>query len=135
MHRWAGYRCVYEPKSQVLHNGSASYGRQTERVTRLLARNEEFNFWMNLPFDRLLLGLLPHLCFLLIRAVRQAQRGTLCPFVQGKLQALAGWRLIARRRREAHALRLAASARRLPVCQDVAIVHAGWRWLAHQECR
>lgn len=96
--RWAGYRCVYEPASRVLHEGSASYGRQPERVIRLLSRNEELVYWTNLQRSQLLLGLLPHLGFLAIRAVRKALGGQLIPFLAGKREALGLWRWIKQRR-------------------------------------
>ena len=35
--RWAGYRCMYEPAGRVLHQGSATYGQESARVTRLIA--------------------------------------------------------------------------------------------------
>jgi GT2 family glycosyltransferase len=44
--RWAGYRCIYEPASRVLHRESASYRQQRDRVVHLLARNEELVYWV-----------------------------------------------------------------------------------------
>jgi hypothetical protein len=102
--RWAGYRCMYEPASRVLHKGSSTYGQQNDRTVRLLSRNEELAWWINLPSRQLVKGLLPHLGFLLVRAARKLFSGQLGPYVRGKLQALALARQIMRRRREAQAL-------------------------------
>jgi GT2 family glycosyltransferase len=134
--RWAGYRCVYEPDARVYHCGSASYDPHSSRVIRLLARNEEFNFWINLPARALWRGLVPHLGFVLVRALCKAVQGRLGPFLVGKWQALAQWRWIGRRRREAQSLADRAGAGVSPeVCQDAAVVRAGLRWLAQHQCR
>jgi GT2 family glycosyltransferase len=134
--RWAGYRCIYEPDARVFHRGSASYNQQSDRVIRLLSRNEEFNFWMNLPMTKLVQGLLPHIGFVLVRALRKATQGRLRPYIEGKLQALAQWRLICQRRREIREMAgPSRSCRRVPVCADVAVVRAGLRWLLRHECR
>jgi GT2 family glycosyltransferase len=102
--RWAGYRCIYEPATRVLHAGSSTYGKQSPRTTRSLARNEELAFWINLPPRDLMVGLVPHLAFQLVRLVRHATTGRLWPYLCGKWEALQAWGLICRRRREARGL-------------------------------
>ena len=133
--RWAGYRCAYEPGSRVRHEGSVSYGRRNDRVVRLLSRNEEMAFWVNLPARQLLLGLLPHLGFLAVRMTRRGLAGQLPAYLAGKVEALrrAGW--IGRRRR---ALReLARSAERtipLAVAGGAGVLRQGWLWMTRRRC-
>lgn len=122
--RWAGYRCIFEPASRLLHAGSSSYGKTSPRVTRFGARNEELVFWANLPRRTLMLALLPHLGFQAIRLVRHAMTGRLDPFIQGKVEAwrMRGW--IRERRRFAQTL---APEGRAPVlCLDWS-----WRYVGH----
>ena len=68
--RWAGYRSIYEPGSRVLHRGHSSYGTESDRVVRLLARNEELAYWINLPTRDLLWSLPAHLGFLAVPQAR-----------------------------------------------------------------
>lgn len=103
--RRAGYRCMYEPKSRVFHRGSATYGEMPDRLVRLISRNEELVFWINLPALWLLAGLIPHLAFQIVRTLRKAWCGQLRPYLQGKADAFRMVRRIAERRREAAALR------------------------------
>lgn len=128
--RWAGYRCVYEPASRVLHRESATYGRQKDRVVGLLARNEELVYWINLRGHELLLGLLPHLGFLAVRAVRKTVRGQGRTFFAAKWDALRRWRWVLECR---HGLRrLAREAGRpvdLVVTKDPRILREGWGWM------
>jgi len=91
--RWAGYRCLFTPASQVFHRESWSYRRQGARVRWLFYRNEEQVFWQHMlrisPHEALLRHLTMLLCSIPIRLCR----GDLLPFVMGKWS---GW-LAARR--------------------------------------
>jgi GT2 family glycosyltransferase len=126
--RWAGYRCVYDPRSRVYHSRSASYGRdRPERVVRLLSRNEELVWWNNLPARQLLLGLPAHLAFLSVRCLRSAATGRLGPFLQGKLDALRLVNTIRMRRRQLRDL--AKEPCDLGISNSLAVLGDGWRWL------
>ena len=98
--RWAGYRSICEPAARVFHRGHGTYGAGSDRVVRLVARNEELAFWMNMPLPALVLSLAPYLGFQLIRLARKLLAGRLEAHLRGKLEALAQWRRIARRRHE-----------------------------------
>jgi GT2 family glycosyltransferase len=131
--RWAGYRCVYEPAARVFHQGSASYGRQPERVVQLIARNEELVFWTNLRLGELLLGLLPHAGFQLIRTVRKALAGQLGPFLRGKREALGLLRWVLRQRRELRRLaRTGGRPVRLAISTSPRVLRLGWSWMARR---
>lgn len=133
--RWAGYRCMYEPAGRVLHQGSGTYGQASPRVTRLIARNEELVFWMNLPLPTLLLAVIPHAAFVAVRLLRKLPTARLLPFLAGKWEALAAWRNILRQRRQ---LRELANARLAPMdlhlSQGAAVVGHGVNWLRRREC-
>ena len=131
--RWAGYRCLYEPASRVFHQESASYGRQRDRVIWLLARNEELVYWVNLQPHHLLLGLLPHVGFLAIRAARKSWAGKGRAFFSAKWEALCRWRWVAERRCELR--RIARAVKRpvrLDVSRDVRILQEGWAWMTRR---
>ncbi len=96
--RWAGYKCVYEPEAKVNHRGSSSYSANSDRVISLLSRNEEYNFWMNLPVKQLLWGIIPHLGFVGVRALSKLLGGKILPYLQGKQQAWGNRDLICQRR-------------------------------------
>ena len=98
--RWAGYRSICEPAARVFHCGHGTYGADSDRVVRLVARNEELVFWMNMPLPALVLSLAPYLGFQMVRLRRKAWAGRLEAHLRGKLEALAHWRQIGRRRRE-----------------------------------
>jgi GT2 family glycosyltransferase len=128
--RWAGYRCLYEPDSRILHSEHATYRRQKDRVIWLLARNEELVFWINLRPHELLLGMLPHLGFMAIRMLRKTFGGHGRTFFSAKWDALRHWRWVLQRRRDLQ--RIAASAEQpviLPINKNVAIVQEGWNWM------
>jgi GT2 family glycosyltransferase len=133
--RWAGYRCVYEPGSRVFHRESASYGRQRDRVVWLLARNEELVYWVNLRTSELLLGFLPHLGFLAVRALRKTLGGQGKVFFAAKRDALRRWRWVVERRR-ANGKLAAAVARpvRLRISHSPSVLPQGWRWIARRKC-
>lgn len=129
--RRAGYRCIYEPRSRVFHRGSATYGTMPDRLVRLISRNEELVFWINLPTPWLLAGLIPHLAFQCVRTLRQACSGRLRPFLEGKFDAFRLMSRIARRRRE-----LAGVRPEHPVLLGVQygwdVVNSGVTWLRHR---
>jgi GT2 family glycosyltransferase len=125
--RLAGYRCVYEPRSRVLHQGHGSYGGR-DRVLRLIAQNEEWMFWMNMPLPQLLLGVVPHVGFQLVRLVRKAVEGRLRPYLGGKWQALAGWRQVRKRRREGRQL-AGGKGNGLGLTYGVGVLRQGFDWL------
>jgi GT2 family glycosyltransferase len=132
--RWAGYRCLYEPASRVLHRGSASYGTMPDRLVRLISRNEELVFWSNLPGRLLLAGLLPHLAFQMLRSVRQAQSGRLAAYVRGKLDALTLVPWILQRRRMLRRLHAAGPPPRLAIATSAQVLRQGWVWLRYRRC-
>jgi GT2 family glycosyltransferase len=133
--RWAGFRCIYEPRARVLHQGTATYGKESDRLTRLISRNEELVFWMNLPLPKLLLGLVPHAGFLAIRLARKLFTRKLGPFLEGKQQALAGWRTILERRRQVRGLATGRQASvNLFLSHTPNIIGHGCNWLRRRQC-
>jgi O-antigen biosynthesis protein len=133
--RWAGYRCVFEPAARVLHQVSSSYGQNNARVTRLVSRNEELVYWMNLPLAKLLLGFVPHLGFLTIRLLRKLGSPHLLPFLIGKLEALASVRQIIDRRREMGKLaQIGNVPASLHLTRDHEILARGVHWLRRRQC-
>jgi GT2 family glycosyltransferase len=127
--RWAGYRCIYEPKSRIFHREHASYG-ENERVVWLLARNEELVYWVNLQARELLIGILPHLGFLAIRTLRKLVSGHGPIFLGAKWDALRQWRWVLERRQLLR--HMAATADQpvvLPISRNAAIVREGWNWM------
>ncbi|GIW78624.1 MAG: glycosyl transferase [Gemmatales bacterium] len=84
----AGYRIYFEPRSLVVHHGSASH-RPGRKLLQQQSRNEERVFWRNLPAKDLLRALPSHLAVLVAKAWRRWQEGTLVPFLVGRLQLLA----------------------------------------------
>jgi GT2 family glycosyltransferase len=96
--RWAGYRCLFAPRSLVYHDVSATYDHGSPSLQRRLARNAEIVFWANLPTGLLALAIVPHLLFVLVQAVWRTLRGRLRPFVLGKYDAIREWRAIMARR-------------------------------------
>jgi GT2 family glycosyltransferase len=129
--RWAGFRCVYEPQSQVLHRESVTYGRRRQHVLRLLARNEEWVFWVNLKTHELLLGLLPHLGFLGVRAIRQWMNGQGSAFLHAKHDALRGWKWVVERRRVLQKMaRRASRSVDLRVSMTPHVINDGLSWMA-----
>lgn len=132
-YRWAGYRCVFEPASEVLHAGTASYGKQPDRLTKLLSRNEEIVFWTNLPLRTLCWAAWLHGGFQAIRLFRQTLKGQLGPFLMGKWQALATWREILKRRRFLAKL---ADEQSEPVILQLDsrmdVLRQGWTWMTQR---
>ncbi|MCB1050647.1 MAG: glycosyltransferase family 2 protein [Acidobacteria bacterium] len=54
--RWAGYGCVYEPKSWILHKHSATLGRFNPRKLYFVERNRIFLLVKTFPMSWLLLS-------------------------------------------------------------------------------
>jgi GT2 family glycosyltransferase len=96
--RWAGYGCVFCPKSVIHHDVSATYDHKSRALQRRMARNAEIVFWANLPPRLLAKALLPHALFLAAQAASRLARGRLSPFLLGKSDAIRAWRQIQSRR-------------------------------------
>ena len=130
--RWAGYRSIYEPASRVRHRGHSSYGQENDRVVRMLARNEEFVYWMNMPTSDLLRSLPAHLGFVAVRLARKTLQGRFRSYLTGKMDALSSVGLIRKRRRE---LRDLADGRAptLPMQGGVGVVGHGLRWMLRRQ--
>jgi GT2 family glycosyltransferase len=102
--RWAGYRCVFTPRSRIFHEVSASYDHALPALQRRMSRNAEYLFWTDLPAAWLVAATVPHLAFVLAQGLVRLARGHATPFVQGKLDALRQWRSLAARRHLRHDL-------------------------------
>jgi GT2 family glycosyltransferase len=97
--RWAGFGCVFAPKSRILHAISASYDHGSDALQRRMARNAELVFWSNLPTARLAASFWPHAAFTVMQGLVRAARGRFGPFWAGKRDAWAmRGELFARRR-------------------------------------
>lgn len=133
--RWAGYRCIYEPGTRILHAGHASYGQQSSRVIRHLARNEELAYWINLPPRELLWAFLPHLAFQGVRLIRHAITGRLGPYLRGKGDALWAWNQIRQRRRQVQQLaKQGFQPRELQMQDSWSVLGQGITWLRQRRC-
>jgi GT2 family glycosyltransferase len=97
--RWAGYRCVFQPRSTILHEISATYDHRLPGLQRRLARNSELLFWNNFPAATLAVAFVPHLGLLLAQAAWRLVRLRFLPFYLGKLDALRAVPEILQRRR------------------------------------
>jgi GT2 family glycosyltransferase len=97
--RWAGYRCLFAPRSLVYHDVSATYDHGSPSLQRRMARNAEIVFWANLAPRLLAIAVLPHLAFVIVQAVWRLARGRLRPFLLGKLDAIREWPAIKARRK------------------------------------
>ena len=98
---------LYEPASRVLHRVSASYGRPRRRLLEQQSCNEELVFWRNLP-GRDLGGAAVACGGVGGQSLPPLARGTLAPFVCGRLRLLGEVRRLLRHRREAATLGPAA---------------------------
>ncbi|MDX2035736.1 MAG: glycosyltransferase family 2 protein [Isosphaeraceae bacterium] len=96
--RWAGYSCVHQPRSVILHEVSASYDHSRPELQRRMARNSELLFWTNLPPLWMFVAFWPHLAFTLAQCIARLIRGRLRPFLLGKLDAVRSIRMLATRR-------------------------------------
>lgn len=102
--RLAGYRCLFEPESRVLHWVSRSHPTRSRRIQQQVSRNSEFVFWENLTQRQLALFAVPHLAFLLVQLAYKSMRGDFGPWFAGKCAALADIRQLLGRRRAAQSL-------------------------------
>jgi GT2 family glycosyltransferase len=98
--RWAGYRCLFAPRSVIFHDVSATYDHRSPSLQRRMSRNAELLFWTNMPGRLLPVAILAHLVFLSAQALWRTARGRLVPFLLGKFDAFRAWREILARRRE-----------------------------------
>ncbi|MGC8640478.1 MAG: glycosyltransferase [Isosphaeraceae bacterium] len=96
--RWAGYRCVYNAHSRVLHEISATYNHARPTLQRRMARNAELVFWSNMPAGRLVAALVPHVLFILAQSSWRLARLRFIPFFLGKVDAARSARAIRQRR-------------------------------------
>lgn len=96
--RWAGYRCMYNSQSRVLHEISATYDHARPTLQRRMARNAELVFWSNMPPGRLAAALLPHLALILAQSAWRMARLRFIPFFLGKVDAVRSAREIRRGR-------------------------------------
>ncbi len=110
--RWAGYRCVYAPGCRIHHEISATNDHKSPALQRRIARNAELVFWWNLPAGSLALAAIPHLVFTAMQAGWRLVRRRPGPFLAGKLDAVAAWRVILDRRRAR--VEIARSSERRP---------------------
>ena len=97
--RWAGYRCVFNPRCRILHEISATYNHGSPALQRLIARNAELVFWSNMPAGRLAAAIVPHALLLLAQAGWRMARLRFIPFFLGKIDAVRSARSIQHRRR------------------------------------
>lgn len=97
--QWAGWRCVFEPRSVVYHHVSSSYAPTGWRYRFNSSRNAEVVWWSHLSpgLRRRYLG--AHLFCLALQGLAEARRGCLRPWACGKLAALRLRRRIAAKRR------------------------------------
>jgi GT2 family glycosyltransferase len=95
----AGYRAVFEPRSRVLHRGSASYGRPRRRLLEQQSCNEERVFWRNVPLRHFPAALPRHVAVLAAKAWRRWREGALTPFLCGRLRVLTEVAALLRHRR------------------------------------
>ena len=86
--RWAGYCCVFTPRSRVLHEVSATYDHARPDLQRRMSRNAETLFWSDLPTRWLVAAAFPHVAFVAAQAAWRLARGRARPFALGKLDAL-----------------------------------------------
>ncbi len=133
--RWAGYRCIYEPQAVVYHTGSATYKQVSDKVIRLLSRNEELAYWINLSWPDLVRSFVPHLGFVGVRSLRKLWEGRFGPFLRGKLQALGQLSQIRSRRKELHKnIAAVAPFQDLALSRDTKVLSRGVQWLRHRKC-
>jgi GT2 family glycosyltransferase len=95
----AGHRARFEPRSRIMHLGSASYGQPRRRLLEMQSRNEELVWWRNLPAKELRRALPLHLLVLAAKAWRRWQEGNLAPYLCGRVRVLGELRGLIRHRR------------------------------------
>ncbi len=109
--RWAGYRCMFNPRCVIHHEISASYDHARPELQRRMARNSEILFWTRLPLAWLIASIVPHLAFTLAQAAHRALTGRFRAFALGKLDALKKMKELRAKRSLNRTLALSAIAR------------------------
>jgi GT2 family glycosyltransferase len=109
--RLVGGRCLYVPAAVVRHAGSATLGVEAPGPIRLGQRNLEWVWWANTPAVLLVVTMPLHALYNLIAAIFFWRRGRLPAFLQGKREAVAGWRHAVAKRRRAQRMRRASTFR------------------------
>jgi GT2 family glycosyltransferase len=97
--RWAGFRCIFNPRCRILHEISATYNHSRPGLQRRIARNAELVFWSNMPARHLAAALLPHLVLLMAQSGWRLARLRFLPFFLGKIDAVRSARAIRQRRK------------------------------------
>jgi GT2 family glycosyltransferase len=85
---WAGYRCLFAPKSICYHHLSSSYDPKGWRYHFNSARNAEIVWWSYVPARLRRRYFLAHACFLALQAANKARQGCLRPYLAGKWRFL-----------------------------------------------
>jgi GT2 family glycosyltransferase len=109
--RWAGYRCMFNPRCVIHHEISASYDHARPELQRRMARNAEILFWTRLPLAWLAASVVPHLAFTLAQATHRALTGRFRAFALGKIDAIQKIKDIRFKRSLNRSLALSAIAR------------------------
>lgn len=94
---WAGYRCVFAPRSICYHHLSASYHPRSRRYHYNSARNAEIVWWSHIP--RRVRFLPAHLAFLAMQCAHKAWQGVGPAYIAGKIAALGQWGHVQQKRR------------------------------------
>lgn len=107
--RLAGGTCRFVPSAVVRHAGSATLGVESANAVRLGQRNLEWVWWANTPWPLLVATVPLHAVYEVLAALFFLRRGRFGAFVSGKREALAGWRIAARKRAQTMAGRRVSS--------------------------
>lgn len=102
--RLAGYKCLFEPESRVLHWVSRSHPTRSRRIQQQVSRNSEWVFWTNLTNRQLAMLAVPHLAFVLVQLAYKTVRGEFGPWFAGKCAAMGELPTVIDRRRHAQSL-------------------------------
>jgi GT2 family glycosyltransferase len=114
--RWAGYRCVFTPRCQILHEISATNDHTRPALQRRIARNAELVFWSNMPTRRLPAAFIAHAALLLTQAGWRVARLNFLPFFLGKLDAVRSLSAIRQgRKNRAHLARASIGPAHFPL--------------------
>jgi len=85
---WAGYRCLFAPRSICYHHLSSSYDPRGWKYHRNSARNAEIIWWSYMPGRLRRRLLFSHAVFLALQAGNKLRQGCLLPYLAGKWAAL-----------------------------------------------
>ena len=124
--RLVGGRCIYVPTAVVRHAGSATLGVEAPGPIRLGQRNLEWVWWANTPAVLLVFMAPLHVLYNTIAAIFFWRRGRLPAFLQGKREALAGWRHATAKRRRAQGMRR-VSALQIAMAMTLPPLLSKWR--------